>query len=177
MSPETVVETITEEKRFFIDELRDALSGLRPSPWVLAPQVVETSWRPAMAGHVILAGRGATVITARLPNVLHIRLTGPLPRRSECAHRLRNLTPATAARYANQEERGRERHVQAHFRSQPVNELLCDPMINTDRISDEDPAAILAGSARRCFANSQTSNPRTRHIAMGVLTGAKSLKD
>ncbi|HKW28206.1 MAG TPA: cytidylate kinase-like family protein [Verrucomicrobiae bacterium] len=156
--PKALAEHITEEKRFFIDELMDDLFGLRPPSWVLVPQVAETTLRLAMAGHVILVGHGATVITKKLPNVFHVRLTGSLPRRIERVQRLRNLKPEAAAQYVRREDRGRERYVKAHFHGQLANELLYDLVLNTDRVSDEDAAAILAESARTFFSASQTSN-------------------
>ena len=43
--PKDLAKKITEEKRFFIDELMDGLFGFRPPSWVLVPQVVETTLR------------------------------------------------------------------------------------------------------------------------------------
>ena len=61
--PKELAEKITEEKRFFIDELMDDLFGLRPPSWVLVPQVVETTLRLAITGHTILVGHGATAVS------------------------------------------------------------------------------------------------------------------
>jgi len=46
------------------------LFGLRPPSWVLVPQVAETILHLADAGHVILIGRGAAVVTRAMPNVM-----------------------------------------------------------------------------------------------------------
>jgi hypothetical protein len=150
--PKKLAEKITEEKRFFIDDLMDDLFGLRPPAWVLVPQVVETTLRLAMAGHAILVGHGATIVTAKLPNVFHVRLTGSLPKRIEHVQRHRNLPPEAAARFVSKEDRGRERYVKAYFRARLDNELLYDLVVNTDRIPDADAVAVIAEGARRFFS-------------------------
>ena len=168
--PKELAEAITEEKRLFIDELMDDLFGLRPPSWVLVPQVVETTLRLAMAGYVILVGHGATVITVKLPNVFHARLTGSLPRRIERVQRLRRLTPAAAAKFVRREDRGRERYVKAHFHGQLANELLYDLVINTDRLSDEDATVILAEGARRFFSATRFRSPAPAAPSLSQVT-------
>ena len=150
--PKKLAEKITEERRFFIDELMDDLFDLRPPSWVLVPQVVETTLRLAMTGYVILVGHGVTVVTAKLPNVFHVRLTGSLPRRIERVQKLRNLTLEAAATFAKKEDRGRQRYVKAHFHARLDNELLYDLVINTDRASNADAVAVIANGARRFFS-------------------------
>ncbi|HZT22079.1 MAG TPA: cytidylate kinase-like family protein [Verrucomicrobiae bacterium] len=150
--PKELAQKITEEKRLFIDELMDDLFGLRPPSWVLVPQVVETTLRLAMAGHVILVGHGATVVTANLPNVFHVRLTGSLPKRIERVQKRRNLTPEAAARFVRTEDRRRARYLKAHFHARLDEELHYDLVVNTDRFSTDDAAAVVAEGARRFFA-------------------------
>ena len=150
--PKELAETITEEKRLFIDELMDDLFGLRPPSWVLVPQVVETMLRLAMAGHAILVGHGATLVTSKLSNVFHVRLTGSLSRRIEREQMLRKLTPADAAKFVRKEDRGRKKYVKAHFHARLDNELLYDLVINTDRVSIGDAVAVIADGAQRFFS-------------------------
>ena len=147
-----LAEKITEERRFFVDELMDELLNLRPPSWVFVPQVAETALRLATAGHVILIGHGATVITADLPNVFHVRLVGSLPRRIERVRQQRQLTPEAAARFIRKKDRGRTRYVRTHFHARLGDELLYDLVLNTDRISDDHAAAIIVEGARRFFA-------------------------
>lgn len=149
--PRELAEKITEEKRLFIDELMDDLFGLRPPSWVLVPQVMETTLRLAMAGHAILVGHGATVVTANLPNVFHIRLTGSLPKRIERAQDSQGLTSEAAAKFVRREDRRRARYLKAHFHTRLDDELLYDLVINTDRLSEGDAAALIADGAQRFF--------------------------
>ncbi len=150
--PKELAEKITEDKRLFIDELVDDLCGLRPPSWVLVPQVVETMLRLAMAGHAILVGHGATMVTAKLSNVFHVRLTGSLPRRIEREQVLRKLTPKDAAQFVRKEDRRREKFIKAHFHARLDNELLYDLVINTDRVSIGDAVAVIAEGAQRYFS-------------------------
>lgn len=150
--PGKLAEKIREEKRFFINELMDDLFNLRPPSWVLIPQVVETTLRLAAEGQAILIGHGVTVVTAGLPNVFHVRLTGSLPRRIERVEKFWNMTPAAAAQFVRKEDRNREKYLKAHFRARLNNELLYDLAINTDRLSDIDAAEMIAEGARRFFS-------------------------
>jgi len=151
--PKKLAEKITEEKRFFIDELMDDLFSLRPPSWVLIPQVAETTLRLAVSGHVILVGHGATIVTAKLPNVFHVRLTGTLSGRIERTQKLRGLTPAAAAKFIRMEDRKRKKFLKTHFHARLDNELLYDLVVNTDRITDADAAAIIAEGAKRFFSS------------------------
>jgi hypothetical protein len=150
--PKKLAEKITEEKRFFIDELMDDLFGLRPPSWVLVPQVVETTLRLAITGHAILVGHGATVVTAKLSNVFHVRLTGSLPKRIERVQKTRNLTPEAAAKFVRKEDRNRKKYLKAHFHARLDNELLYDLAINTDHTSNADAVVIISEGAQRFFS-------------------------
>ena len=72
-----------EDRRSYIKDVMEELVGLRPPSWVMASQVAETILHLVEAGHVILVGRGASFITARMPNVFHVRLIASLPKRVE----------------------------------------------------------------------------------------------
>ena len=150
--PKELAKKITEEKRFFVDELMDDLCGLRPPSWALVPQVAETILNLAVTGYVILVGHGTTVVTARMSNVFHVRLTGSLPKRIERVQQLRNLTPEAAAKFIRKEDRGRERFVKAYFHARLDNELLYDLAVNTDRISNDDTVAVITAITQRFFS-------------------------
>jgi cytidylate kinase len=153
--PKELAEAMPEEKRLFIDELMDDLCGLRPPSWVLVPQLVKTTLHLAVKGHVILIGHGATIITARMWNVFHVRLNGSLPKRIERVQTQRNLTPEAAAKLVLKEDRGRERYLRTHFHARLDNELLYDMAINTDRVSNDNAAATVYEGARRFFSEIQ----------------------
>jgi hypothetical protein len=150
--PKHLAEKITEEKRFFLTELIDDVLDLQPPSWVLMPQVIETMLSLAVSGHAILLGHGATVVTAKLTNVFHVRLTGSLSKRTARVQQLKNLTPEAAADFVKTEDRRRERFLKAHFHTRLDNELLYDLAINTDRVSNDDAVAVISEAARRFFS-------------------------
>lgn len=150
--PRELAEKITEEKRFFLDEVMDDLFSLRPPSWMLMPQLIETTMNLAMRGHAILVGHGATVVTAKLPNVLHVRLTGSLHGRIDRVQRTHSLTHAEAVKYVKTADHKREKYLKAHFHARMDNELLHDLAINTDRISEADAVIIIFEMARRFFS-------------------------
>ena len=152
--PKALAKKMPEDKRSYIDDVMDELFGLRPPSWILAPQVAETTLHLATAGHVILVGRGATLVTAQLPNVFHVRLIASLPKRIERVQKLHGLDPGLAARLIRKEDRGRRRYVKAHFHARLDADLLYDLVINTDRVACGDAAALIAEGARRCFGTS-----------------------
>ncbi|HEY1787846.1 MAG TPA: cytidylate kinase family protein [Verrucomicrobiae bacterium] len=150
--PKKLAESIKEEKRFFIDEWVDDLLSLRPPSWVLMPQVIETTRKLAMTGHAILVGHGTTFVTADLPNVFHIRLTGSVAKRIERVQMSRGLTHEDAGKLVKTEDHKRDKFVRAHFHVHPDKELLHDVTVNTDRVSTADTVAILFDAARRFFS-------------------------
>ncbi|HXC35408.1 MAG TPA: cytidylate kinase family protein [Candidatus Acidoferrales bacterium] len=150
--PRELAEKITEEKRFFLDEVMDDLFSLRPPSWMLMPQLIETTTNLAIRGHAILVRHGATVVTAKLPNVLHVRLTGSLAGRIDRVQRTRSLTHPEAVKYVKTADHKQEKYLKAHFYVRMDNELLHDLAINTDRISEADAVTVIFEAARRFFS-------------------------
>ncbi len=154
--PLQLAKKMPEDKRSYVDDVLDDLFGLRPPSWVLVPRVVETMVRLCEAGHVILIGRGATIVTARLPNVFHVRLVASLATRVARTQVCRDLTTEEATKFVEKEDRGRERYVRANFHARLDNELLYDLVLNTDRFSLEDAATVIAEGALRYFRGERT---------------------
>lgn len=150
--PKELAQKIPEDKRLFLDELVDDVLGLRPPSWVLVPQVVENILRFAVAGYAVLLGHGVTIVTAKLPNVFHLRLTGSVERRIARTQQSRQLTAADAARFIRDKDRGRERYIQAHFHERLDKEQHYEMVLNTDRFSTADAATLIADAVRRFFA-------------------------
>ncbi len=149
--PSQLAAKMPENKRSYADDVIDDFFGLRPPSWVLVPQVVETMLHLAEAGNVILIGRGATVVTARLPNMFHVRLVASLDTRIERVRRNLNVTVKEAAVFVEKEDQGRQRYVKANFRARVENELLYHVVINTDLLPPADAARLIAEGAKRCL--------------------------
>ena len=151
--PVNLAKRMPEDRRTYIDDVMDDLFGLRPPSWVLVPQIVETTLHLADAGRVILIGRGAAVVTARSPNVFHVRLIASLAKRIERVQEQRGLTAEAGAAFVRKEDRGRQRYVRSNFHTRLDDDLLYHLVLNTDRIPCPEAAALIAEAARRSFSS------------------------
>jgi cytidylate kinase len=151
--PLALADKMPEDKRSYINEVMDDFMGLRPPSWVLVPQVVETILHLANAGHVVLVGRGATVVTLKMPGVFHVHLVASPASRIARVQKLHSLGRKEAAEFIVKQDRGSRRYARAHFGVRVEDELLYDLIINTDRIPYADTAMLIANAARRCFEN------------------------
>ena len=142
--PERLARFMPEDRILQIDDIVDELFGLRPPSWELVQRVSETILKLAELGNVIILGRGANVITARLPHVLQVRFVASLETRIENMQRFERLSRKEAAERIQREDLGRERYVKKHFGKDANDPLLYHLTINTDSIS-LDKAVQLIG--------------------------------
>lgn len=149
--PKALAKFMPEDRRSFIQDVMEELVGLRPPSWVMVPKIAETVLHLADAGHVILVGRGANFITARMPNVFHVRLIASLPKRIERVQASHGLTSEAATAFIKNEDRSRGRYVKEHFHKCVDDDLSYLLILNTDHISLADAAQLVSEGARRCF--------------------------
>ncbi len=149
--PAKLAKYIPEDRRSFLQDVTEELLGLRPPSWKIVPQTVETILHLVEMGHVIIVGRGASLITARTPNVFHVRLIAPLAQRIERVQQVHKLTAQEAAEFVAKEDRGRARFIKAHFKARADDDLLYHLVINTGRLSCSDAAWLIAEGARQHF--------------------------
>ena len=97
--PKRLAKLMPEDRRSVIRDIMEELLGVRPPSWVVVPLGAESILHLADAGHVILVGRGANVITARMPNVFHVRLIASLAGRIHRVQKLKQLSPKEAAKF------------------------------------------------------------------------------
>lgn len=160
--PVNLAKKMPEDRRSYLADILDDLFGLRPPSWVLVPQVVETMLHVAAAGHVVLIGRGAPVVTARLQNVFHVRLIASLGVRVGRVQASHHLTLEEATRLVEKEDRGRRRYAQVNFHARLENELLYHLVVNTDHLGFGDAAAVIAEAATRYFRSGQAGYVETQ---------------
>lgn len=149
--PKSLAKFMPEDRRTLIEDILEDLIGLRPPSWVVVPQIAETVLQLADAGHVILVGRGANFITARLANVFHVRLVATLPERIARMQKLNHLTPEEASKVVARTDRGSGRYVKMHFHASVEDDVHYHLVINTDRIPCPDAAGLIADGMRRCI--------------------------
>ncbi|MGD0746132.1 MAG: cytidylate kinase-like family protein [Verrucomicrobiota bacterium] len=129
-----------------ISELEDIIAdvfGVHPPSTTVIQQTAETVLKLAQAGNVILIGRGANIITARLPHVFHVRLVAPLDARVEHAHEAYSMTRTEARKFCLCEDSARQRYLKKYFGANNENPLLYHMIINTGLVSYDDAAWII----------------------------------
>jgi len=150
--PEHIASYMPEDRITEINDIMDELFGLRPSSWTLVQKTAETILHLAELGNVILVGRGSTIITAKLPHVVHVRLIGSLEQRIQKMREFESLDQNEAARRVHDEDLGRQRYVRKHFEENIDDPLLYHLVINTDHVSLDDAASLIGDYAlnRKC---------------------------
>jgi cytidylate kinase len=161
--PDRLREFMPEDQVSDIADAVDALFGLHPSAWTLVRKTADTILHLAELGNVVLIGRGANIITAKLDYAYHVRLVGSLERRIAHVQEYRDLGARAAAEYVRREDLGRKRYVQKYYGADIDDPLLYHLVINTDRVPYEDAARMIVeavagipGAAERVARGSST---------------------
>jgi len=142
--PERVARFMREDRISSISDTMEELFNLHPPSELLVRKVTETILHLVELGNVIVIGRGATAITAKLPNVFHVRIVGSLEKRVQHVQELNHVSKEAALRIVQLEDRGRRRYGKRYFRLDLENPLLYHLIINTDLVSYDDAARIIA---------------------------------
>ena len=142
--PRKLAEFMPEDRVSLLDDMVAEVLGLHPPTWTLVRAASETILKLAELGNVILIGRGAHVITAKLPHVFHVRLVGSAERRLERVMTHLQLDRKAAAEFIERADRGRHRYLREHFKAELDDPLRFDLTVNTDRVSCELTAELIA---------------------------------
>ena len=141
-----LADSLPEAKEPLVTELINKLRSGHPSAAKIVELAVETIWRLAEGGYVILVGRAANVITAELKNVFHVRLVGSLDQRIENTRLAHNFDRHTALKQVKAEDEAKKLYVKEYFGRDIDDPELYHLIVNTDRFSHEQ-AAWLIGDA------------------------------
>jgi DNA-binding transcriptional ArsR family regulator len=147
---------MTEDTQLLpVEAIVEEVLGLHPSGWTLVQHTTKTILRLAGLGHTILVGRGGNVITARLPNVFHVRLVAPLATRIRHSAEYYHLSETEAAKLVREQDQARRRYVRRYFNAEIDDPTLYDVTLNTGRLGFARAAEIIAQLAlqhRHAFA-------------------------
>jgi len=159
--PKRLARFMPEDRILEISDTMDELFGLHPSSWTLVHKTADTILRLVELGQVIIIGRGANVITRKLDSVFHVRLVGSLERRVAYLQELNHSTRETALELAQREDLGRARYLKKYLREDIDNPLLYHLVINTDLVSHEEAARIIAEAvlSRRVDLHPECASP------------------
>lgn len=141
--PKEFARFMPEDRISRLDDLMEELLGLHPPSSLLVRQTTETILHLAELGRVILLGRGANIITRKLPNVFHVRLVAPLEQRVAHVAEVQRLSRRAAEQVVAKEDRGRARYLRRYFGANVEDPLLYDLTINTERVTFEQAARLI----------------------------------
>jgi len=141
--PKSLARFMPEDRISEVSDTMDELFGLHPPSWDLVHKTSETILHLAQLGHVIVIGRGANVITAKIEDVFHVRLVGSEEKRSERASEFYELSKRAARDFIQREDRGRIRFMRKYFDVDIDDPLLYHLVINTDRIDCDETAKLI----------------------------------
>jgi cytidylate kinase len=132
-----------EDAKFPLTDALEALLGLHPLSWTLKEYAKKSICKLAVSGNVILVGRGAGVITALFPHILHVRLVAPFHIRVRNFAEFHHITAEKATVLVRETDEARRRHVQRYFGADVDDPLHYHLVINTGRNSFQETAQMI----------------------------------
>ncbi len=147
--PKYLAQFLPEDRMSQIEDTLADIFGVHPPTHTVVQQTAETLLQLAELGNAILIGRAGNIVTAKLPNVLHVRLVASLEDRIERICRDDQKTPAEARRFCLEEEQARARYVKTYFHADISDALLYHLVINTSRVGCENAARIIGDAVLR----------------------------
>jgi cytidylate kinase len=140
-----------EDRRSEFGDVMEELLGAHPPSSTFVQQTSETIFHLAEQGNVILIGRGANLVTRNLPYAFHVRLVASLQNRLRHFQESHGLTPESALKQIQHEDRGRKRYVRKYFEEDIENPLLYHFVLNTDLLPYEKAAQLIGETALAGF--------------------------
>jgi len=147
--PRHIEKLLPEDRADRVEELLAEIFNVHPSANTMVKLIAETVLQLAELGSVIIIGRGANIVTARLPHVLHIRLVASLEDRIERIARDDHKTLAEARRFCLEEDPARTRYMKSYFNTDINDPLHYHLVINTSRMGYESAARMIGEAVLR----------------------------
>jgi cytidylate kinase len=147
--PTHLAKFLPEDRVSFIHDTLADIFHVHPTSDQMVKLISETVMQLAEVGNVIIVGRGANMVTAQMPHVLHVRLVADLDERIERVCREYNKTPGEARHYCMEEDPARTRYIRTYFKADIDNPLLYHMVFNTSRMDYEQTALLIANALLR----------------------------
>ncbi len=141
--PTHLLKILPEDRTSYVQDTLADIFNVHPTADKMVKLIAETVLHLAEAGNAIIVGRGANIVTAKLPHVLHVRLVADLDDRIERVCQEYNKTPEAARRYCLEEDPARTRYMRSYFNTDINDPLHYHLVINTSRITFEDAARMI----------------------------------
>jgi cytidylate kinase len=147
------IKNLMQEKKYshintFVNEL---LAG-SPGHYALEHKTAETILRLAGLGNVIIVGRGASIITSKLPNCFHVRLVAPVEKRIQHVQEVYGISSRTeAADFLKREDEARTKYIKTQFHKDISDSQLYHMVLNTGEFSYKLTAEIIGDTILKLF--------------------------
>ena len=142
--PKQISEFMREGKYKHLNAVVYEMLGLKPSEWTLVHKTTDTILQLARMGNVVIVGRGANVITAKLKNTFHVRLIASLEKRIEHIKVLMDMNEKEALAHIKKEDENRKKYLKSYFHVDPDDPLLYHMTVNTDLLTHKGAAYLIA---------------------------------
>jgi cytidylate kinase len=147
--PAYLAKFLPEDRASRIEDTLADIFGVHPPSEKVVQHTAETILQLAELGGAIMIGRAGNIVTAKLPNVLHVRLVAPLEDRIARICRDLQKTPDEARRFCLEEEHARTRYVKTYYHAEINDPLLYHLVINTSRMGCEQAAKLIGEATVR----------------------------
>jgi hypothetical protein len=151
--PKQISEFMKEEKYKHVNSAVYELLGLKPAEWTLIHRTTDTILQLARMGHVVIVGRGASVITAKLTNAFHVRLVASIEKRVEHMTALLELNEKEALNHIKKEDDNRRKYIKSYFNADIDDPLLYHLVLNTDLLTHAGAANLIAEAVVQKFSH------------------------
>lgn len=138
--PKSFSNYLKENKYSPISDAVSELLGVKPAEWTIVQKTTEIILQLARYGKTIIVGRGANVITSKLSNCIHVRLTAPLDSRIKHVQDVFNISKTEAIEYIKREDESRRKYLKSHFYKEPDDTSLYHLVLNTGLLSYDEAA-------------------------------------
>jgi len=147
--PPGIEKYLTEEKVSELQTIFTEFFGGATARRGLTARTSETIIQLAIMGNAILIGRGAHLVTWRLPGGFRVRLIASPDRRLDRIREITGKGPSDARPLMNRRDRGRRDYIRQYFRADVGNPLDYDLVLNTDRLTFTGAAAVVMEGIRQ----------------------------
>ena len=142
--PKQISRFFTDEQTLSIEEHIEGILGISVPGAKMIENMVRTVVQLARIGQVILVGRAAHLITAKFPRAVHVRIIGSFERRVERIAERQQCSWNEAASEVRTVDNQRRHFVSTYFHADSADTQHFDMIFNTDRISVEECARLIA---------------------------------
>jgi len=142
--PKRIKGFFSDEQALSIEEHVEGILGISVPGATMIENMTRTIVHLARIGHVIFVGRGAHLITAKFPRAVHVRIIGSFDRRVERVAESKQCSRNEAATEVRRVDDQRRHFISTYFHSNLDDPTHHDMVFNTDRISVEESARLIA---------------------------------